>query len=222
MLVAAAVCPSTPLLVPSLASGAAGELEDLRRGCLTAVEGLWAASPDIVYVVGTASRPTARSFAPWGVDVPVDVPEQLPLAGLVGAWLTAGRTRSFVVVDDDLEPADCRDLGAELATSADRVSMLGVGDGSARHHEKAPGYLDSRAGGYDDEVAEAFAAGDAAALAGLDADLARELLAGGRAVWQVLAGAAAGLPAPRVDQADFSAPYGVGYHLVTWRWQGRD
>jgi hypothetical protein len=222
VLVAAAVCPSSPLLVPALASGAAGELEELRRGCLDAVERLWAASPDVVYVVGGASRPTATSFAPWGVAEAVDLPEPLPLACMVGGWLTAGRSRSFVVVGDDLEPADCRALGAELATSSERVTLLLVGDGSARHSEKAPGYLDNRAAGFDDQAAKAFAAGDAAALAALDPDLADELLVGGHGVWQVLAGAAADVPTPRVDVSDFSAPYGVGYHLVTWEWQGRD
>ncbi len=93
-------------------------------------------------------------------------------------------------------------LGAELARrpphrrSADgaasrgaAAALLVVGDGAAMHTEKAPGYLDERAGPFDDAVAAALAAADPAALAALDPALAAELWASGRAPWQVLAGA---------------------------------
>jgi hypothetical protein len=176
-------------------------------------------TPDVVYVVGVDSAPHTRSMAPWGVDEPVDVPEPLPLSLLVGAWLTAGGVRSFVVVDDDMDPADCAALGRELATSAGRVGLVVMGDGSARRSEKAPGYLDPRAAVFDDGVAAALASGDVDALARLDPALARELAVAGRAPWQVLAGAAAGRARPRVSGGRHEAPYGVGYHVVTWSWQ---
>lgn len=219
MLIAAAVLPHPPLLVPALASAAAAELDPLRGRCTTSVDRLWAAKPDVVYVVGDDRGFRAASFGPWGADVAVDVPEPLPLALLVGGWLTTGRVRSFVAVSDDLERHDCAEIGVELAGSADRVALLAMGDGSARHSEKAPGYLDSRAAAFDAEVHRALGAGDAGRLLGLDAGLARELMVAGRASWQVLAGAAAGLQPPAVVDLAFEAPYGVGYHTASWTWQ---
>jgi len=215
VLTAAAVCPHPPLLVPELASGAARELDDVRARCATAVEAL--GDYDVLYVVGIDSQPHATSFAPWGVDVRVDVPEPLPLAVLVGAWLTRGRTRSFVAVDPSLDSGECAALGAELAASADRVALLVMGDGSARHDVKAPGYVDDRARAFDQDVRSVFAAADWTGLAALDPSLADELLVAGRAPWQVLAGAATANATVAVD-ATFTTPYGVGYHVAGWTW----
>jgi hypothetical protein len=215
-LVAAAVCPQPPLLVPELAAGAAPELGDLRRRCAAAVAALAAAHPDLLVVVGADIGPHASSFGPWGVDVAVDVPEPLPLSLLVGAWLTRGHTRSFVAVAPDLDARQCVELGADLATAADTVALLVMGDGSARHSEKAPGYVDPRAAPYDAGIEQALSTGDVDALAALDPALAAELLVAGRAPWQVLAGAAGGAGFS-LDNAHFEAPYGVGYHVVTWR-----
>jgi hypothetical protein len=214
-LVAAAVCPHPPLLVPELAAGAAAEMDDIRRRCHVAIDRLTGASPDLLAVVGTDDRPRATSFAPWGVDVSVDVPEPLPLSLLVGGWLTRGVVRSFVAVAPDLDASECAALGAELATAAERVALLVMGDGSARHHEKAPGYLDPRAAPYDVHVADVLARADTGALLALDPRDADDLLVAGRAPWQVLAGAAQGREL-RAEDAFFAVPYGVGYHLVTW------
>ena len=215
MLVAAAVCPHPPLLVPPLASGAALELDEVRERCRAAVGALAAALPDLLVVVGDDGGVRATSFAPWGVDVPIDVPEPLPPALLVGGWLTRGHVRSFVAVSPELDPAECAALGAELAGAADRVAMLVMGDGSARHTEKAPGFLDPRAAAYDQKVATALGTADTAALLALDPAEASSLLVAGRGAWQVLAGAAAGADLTP-EQAFFAAPYGVGYHVVTW------
>ena len=219
MLVAAAVLPHPPLLVPTLASGAAPELDELRAACRDAVTAVAAGTPDVTYVVGCDGGPRARSFAPWGVDEPVDVPEPLPLPLLVGAMLTAGTSRSFVVVADELEPAECAELGAELAASAARVGLLVMGDGTARRSEKGPGYVDDRAAAYDDAVGDALGGADSTALLELDPQLARDLLVAGRAPWQVLAGAAATAEPPLVDSLWRGAPYGVSYQVFTWRWQ---
>jgi hypothetical protein len=214
-LVAAAVCPHPPLLVPELASGAAPEMDDIRERCRAAVESLTVTRPDLLAVVGSDIGARATSFAPWGVDVRVDVPEPLPLSLLVGGWLTRGVVRSFVAVAPDLDAAECAALGAELVTAAERVALLVMGDGSARHTEKAPGYLDLRAAPYDVHVADALARADSAALLALDAAEADGLLVAGRAPWQVLAGAAQDRRL-QAGQAFFAAPYGVGYHVVTW------
>ena len=214
MLVAAAVCPHPPLLVPTVAAGAASELAALRDRCTDALATVTAASPTVIYVVGIDSSPRATSFAPWGAPVDVDVPEPLPLSLLVGAWLTRGTVRSFVAVDADLDADECASLGRELAESSDRVAFVVMGDGSARHSEKAPGYLDARAAPYDDRVAAAFGGADVDALLALDPQLSRDLLVAGRAPWQVLAGAADGRAWSAV--ASVEMPYGVAYHVASW------
>jgi hypothetical protein len=56
VLVAGAVCPHPPLLVPELAGGAAPELDALRAACDEAVRRLLAARPDLVVVVGAAEE----------------------------------------------------------------------------------------------------------------------------------------------------------------------
>lgn len=215
------MCPHPPLLVPELAAGAASELEPLRARCRDAVAQLHDVRPDVVYVVGADVGLHARGFGPWGADVAVDVPEPLPLSLLVGAWLTRGTARSFVAVAPDLDPDECAALGAELADSAARVGLLVMGDGSARHTEKAPGYIDPRAASYDQEVARALRAADTEGLLRLDPALSDELLVAGRAPWQVLAGAARTRgSSPEVGEPFVEAPYGVGYLVFTWRWQG--
>jgi hypothetical protein len=214
MLVAAAVLPHAPVLVPALAAGAAAEADDVRARCLEAVGAVARARPHLTFVVGVDGGVHARSFAPWGVAEQVEVPEPLPLPLLVGAWFTTGSARSFVVVDDDLDAGECAALGAEIAESAARVGLVVMGDGSARHSEKAPGYLDARAAAYDDQIAASLRTADVRTLLELDPVLSRELLVAGRAPWQVLAGAASG----REWQANAttSVPYGVAYHVAVW------
>ena len=100
-----------------------------------------------------------------------------------------------------------------------------MGDGTARRSAAAPGYLDERAEPFDTVVEQAFRDGDLPALAALDPDLARDLLAAGRPAWQVLAGAlaattAAATPAtaavrPRTRILYSDAPFGVAYLVAT-------
>lgn len=232
MLVAAAVCPCPPLLVPEVAAGAAPELEPLRAACAEAVAELVAADPELIVVVGTGPEPEvwteggAGSFHRYGVELAVRLPSggvegpELAPSLTVGAWLleragVALPTHACAVPAD--APADrMLGLGTGLAGLADRVGLLVMGDGSACRSLKAPGYLDERAQPYDEAVAAALGAADLAALAALDVTLSAELLAEGRAPWQVLAGAAegAGLGA-RLGYQD--APYGVGYFVASWR-----
>lgn len=56
MLVAAAVCPAPPLLVPEVAAGAAAELGDARTACSDALAVLAASRPDLLVVVGAAAE----------------------------------------------------------------------------------------------------------------------------------------------------------------------
>ncbi|MFF4406420.1 class III extradiol dioxygenase subunit B-like domain-containing protein [Streptomyces sp. NPDC001262] len=235
MLVAAAVCPCPPLLVPEVAAGAAAELDGLRAACLDAVAVLAAARPDRLVVVGPAG-PEGRSTHPqgavgsflgFGVDVQVQLgtggpagERELPTSLAVAAWLL-GRTGwsaapvEGLAVEEPLEPGRCLELGRELADGAARTALLVMGDGSACRSLKAPGYLDERARPFDAEAARALGAADTAALAALDARLAAELQAAGRAPWQVLAGAAEGTGLSGALLHD-EAPYGVGYLVAAW------
>ncbi|WP_327304213.1 class III extradiol dioxygenase subunit B-like domain-containing protein [Streptomyces sp. NBC_01298] len=234
MLVAAAVCPAPPMLLPELATGAAAELADARTACSDALSVLAASRPDLLVVVGACdpdhhgaypqgARGTFRGF---GVAADVRLgegeegPRLLPTPLAVGAWLLgragwgAAPLEGFGVAGP-LDTEQCLEAGRELAVREDRVALLVMGDGSARRTLKAPGYLDERAAGFDAEAARALGAADLPALAALDAGLAAELQAAGRAPWQVLAGAAegAGLEGRLLYE---DAPYGVGYFVAAW------
>ncbi|MFH9871288.1 class III extradiol dioxygenase subunit B-like domain-containing protein [Streptomyces lydicus] len=235
MLVAAALCPCPPLLVPEVAAGAAPELDGLRAACLDAIGVLAAARPDRLVVVGPADRAgqgphpqgARGSFRGFGVDLDVflgaaeETPErELPSSLAVGAWLLSRADWDDAPVEglgvaQPLPLERCLPLGRELAASAPRVALLVMGDGSACRTVKAPGYFDERAEGFDAAAARALGTADLPALRALDATLAADLQASGRACWQVLTGAA--------EDADLTgrllrdeAPYGVGYFVATW------
>lgn len=246
MLVAAAVCPCPPLLVPQVAAGAAGEMDEVRGACANALAELAAARPDRLVVIGPdetqpeadaksapllhyeqGSTGSMRSFGlaagaarPFQLgDGPGDGRE-LPASLTVGAWLLEEVSWEAAPVTGygvppQLPRARCLEAGRSLTVGDDRVALLVLGDGSACRTVKAPGYLDERATSFDAAVAAALAAADTSALREMDSELAEELLVGGRAGWQVLAGAAqnAGL---RGSLLHDSAPYGVGYLVAVW------
>ncbi|MDT7652711.1 MAG: hypothetical protein QOI36_4117 [Pseudonocardiales bacterium] len=238
MLSLVAVLPEPPLLVPELATGAAAQTAELRSACAGAAARLAGAATRWIAVGAdaggrrTVCPPARGSFLGFGVNVvvgldpasaaePVDPDMPLPLliAGWVAAAAGAGVSIRGELVAPDETPRACADLGAALAAecAADPrpVGLLVVGDGAATHTEKAPGYLDERAGPFDAAVAAALRDADTGALAHLDADLATALFAAGRAPWQVLAGAAAGDPW-RGELLHSSIPYGVAYHVAVW------
>ncbi|MER6630480.1 class III extradiol dioxygenase subunit B-like domain-containing protein [Streptomyces sp. NPDC000987] len=239
MLVAAAVCPCPPLLVPEVAAGAAPELDAARAACTDALGVLAAARPDRLVIVGPAAESEhgvypegARgSFRGFGVDLDVRLggpgdaggdpgPRRLPSSLAVAAWLLERTGWSDAPIEglgvrETLATERCLAAGKEIAARAGRVALLVMGDGSACRTLKAPGYLDERAAPFDGQVARALASADAAALEALDAGAARELMVSGRAPWQVLAGAAegAGLSGALLFE---DAPYGVGYLVAAW------
>ncbi|MFI7280823.1 class III extradiol dioxygenase subunit B-like domain-containing protein [Micromonospora chersina] len=237
-LVAAAVCPHPPLIVPELAGAAAPELDDLRVACDAAVTRLYASGARSIVVVGAGDRtadlsyPFRGSFAPWGLPLEVQLGQHpdgaigtdgLPLSLLVGAWLLhrvrpeAGRMgwrMASVATDESVE--ECAAGGARIGAEQP-WAMLVMGDGSACRGVKAPGYDDPRAPAYDEGVAAALAGADVEALLGLDPVLSAELKAAGRAPWQVLAGAARAAGGDwRGDVSYHRAPYGVAYFVANW------
>lgn len=240
MLVAAAVCPCPPLLVPEAAAGAAPELDGLRAACDEALRTVLDAEPELIVVVGPGAAADSAwhdqgapgSLRPYGVAVDVrlgaagaggaGVPvlrSPLPLSLTVGAWLLEragwrGPVRGLEVGEGREWPANSED-GVRVAALAGRVGLLVMGDGSARRDLKAPGYLDERAEEADAGIAAALTrTGSGHFLPWLDADLARELMISGRSPWQVLDGAAdAGLGGRLLYD---EAPYGVGYFVASW------
>lgn len=229
--VAAAVCPHPPLLIPEVASGAAPDLDPLRAACLTAIEAL--ATATTVLVVGSIPAGTpvlprvyggdaGGSFGAYGAPgVRFGAgPEVLPLSLAVGGWLleqskAASLPRAYWAVPTDAAPVECVRLGREIADGHDRVGLLVMGDGSARRSEHSPVHLHPRAEIFDTTVAKALQHKDLDVLEALDPDLAGELQAAGRAPWQVLAGALAGTPLSG-DLRYEAAPYGVGYFVVNF------
>jgi hypothetical protein len=223
-LVAAAVCPHPPLLVPELAAGAAVELDELRAACQAAVARVSAAAVDALVVVGVDTTTVRRgapyggTFSAWGVDLAVGEPggEPLPLSLLMAAWLGADAT-AYQSIAANASPAECAELGTKITADPERVGLVVMGDGSACRSEKAPGYVDPRAEPFDAAVADALGRADARALLALDPGLATELLVAGRAPWQVLAGAALATGRPMRGELTYqTAPYGVAYFVAQW------
>ncbi|MEZ0072231.1 class III extradiol dioxygenase subunit B-like domain-containing protein [Planotetraspora sp. GP83] len=239
MLVAAAVCPHPPLILPELAGAAAFELDDLRAACDSAIRSLVEARPDLLVVVGGAEKSArhpadaAGTMRPWGADVRVGTGEPvLPLSLTIGRWLIeralAGALPDlrFEAIAADASPGECAALGREIARSADRVALLAMGDGSARLTEKSPGYLHPLAAPYNQMLGDAIAGAEAGWLLEIDPAVAEKLWVGGRAAFQTLAGAAepAAEPAKGIRRATRrlseslydAAPYGVGYFVARW------
>jgi hypothetical protein len=211
VIIAAAVCPHPPVLVPELASGAASELDDVRAAALASVTGLVSMAPDRIVVVGTGtlSEPVDESaggtLAGHGVDVRAGGDDLvLPLSLTIGAWLLdqAGwdgpRTYTTTSVPTD-----------------DRVALLVMAGGSARRSLKAPGYLDERAEARDAAIGAALGNGDADALASLDVHLGDELLAPGTRALVVLGEMTKGADITAQLRWD-GAPFGVGYWVADW------
>ncbi|WP_405094958.1 hypothetical protein [Micromonospora sp. NBC_01412] len=237
-LVAAAVCPHPPLIVPELAGAAAAELDELRTACDAAVARLLAAGARRLVVLGAGDRtadldyPYRGSFVPWGLSLEVRLgrapsgaigTDGLPLSLLMGAWLlnrvgprSGPISWRMVSVAYDEPVESCAAGGARIG-SDQPWALLVMGDGSACRGTKAPGYDDPRAQAYDDGVARALADADADALLGLDPVLSAELRVAGRAPWQVLAGAARAAGGDwRGALGYHQAPYGVSYFVANW------
>jgi hypothetical protein len=239
MLIAAAVCPHPPLLIPaalgSTASDPPPELRAVRDACDAAVRTLAAAEPDLIAVVGggPAGRDggeyeagAAGSLGDYGIPVTVGEGEPvLPLSLTVGRWLLdqagvgpgrGGGPQVLLQAVDQRAPAgDCIKLGIMIAERAPRVALLAMGDASARRARDVEGAPDPQAQDYDEEVAEALAAADARWLGRLDPALDDELMVAGRAAWQVLAGAATGTR--MCGRLLYMAhPYGVTYLVACW------
>ncbi|WP_184539266.1 class III extradiol dioxygenase subunit B-like domain-containing protein [Micromonospora polyrhachis] len=164
-LVAAAVCPHPPLIVPEIAGTAAPELDDLRAACAAAVGRLLAAEPDVVFVVGGGPE-TIRlraadygSLRPYGLDRRIHLSKvncaggpRLPLSVQIGAWLMhrggAKCLRLGQAVAPDEPAIACARIGAQLAAEFGNAANPGSAAGSDHATEST-----GRAAGSDRRVA---------------------------------------------------------------------
>ena len=230
MLIAAAVCPHPPLLVPEVTGAsdpAARELDRLRAACRDAVAVLLSATPDLLVVAGgagqTAEYPAKAggSLRDFAVPFTVGTDPVLPLSLTIGKWLLDGagpgsQKVTWQAIASGTPAADCLSLGEKLAALAPRVALLAMGDGPGCRARGVPGATNPDADRYDSQVTAALAAADPGALAALDPGRDQELFVAGRAAWQVLAGAVEG----RRFQARtyyLGDPFGVWYPVVGWR-----
>ncbi|MEV7374829.1 class III extradiol dioxygenase subunit B-like domain-containing protein [Streptomyces sp. NPDC090301] len=136
MLVAAAVCPCPPLLVPEVATGAAPELDAARAACTDAVGLLAAARPDRLYVVGPAGEGahgvfpagSTGTFAGFGVDLSVRLGDSVPPGGAPAAQSAgpAGDGGGRPAADDEGRPV-AEDEGR---TAADRPLPVSLAVGA--------------------------------------------------------------------------------------------
>jgi hypothetical protein len=220
---AVAFCPHPPLLVPEVAQRAAAELDDLRTACRAAIRRV-AQSADRLVVVGAGPSwqhfgATSRgSLAGYGVALEIPLgsdesgPVELPLSLTIGAWL----------LRDALGP-NCGAVGYAMGPcdgvlprfdEDDDITLVVMGDGSARRSTSAPGYFDERAAAFDALVATALATGQPDLLH-INPAVGAELLAAGTDVWDAAARLLEGgdWTAELLYDAD---PYGVGYFVAAW------
>lgn len=222
--VTVAFCPQPPLLLPVVSGAPSYALSALRAAVSAAVQVVLEQRPEVVVVVGNDAGGVrfgpgdAGDLRGFGVDLELPFAgrirpggRRIPAPHLLGAWLLdrAGHAGPRLGVGPD-------DLGTALSDLPGPVGVLAMGDGSARRGEKAPGHLDPAAGPFDAAVARALAAGDAAALAGLDPVMGERLLAAGVPVWRAVGAALDGL-AIEAELLYDEAPFGVGYPVATWR-----
>lgn len=226
MIIAAALCPAPPLLIPGL-TGATVVVTELREACQAAVGELVASHPDVVAVIGVGEETRTWSadeafdlgaFAP-GLDGSAGRRE-LPTSLGVGVSLLSQRgyrgARLLQSVYDGETTERCTGIGADLVGRAERTALLVLGDGSACRSPKAPGYFDHRSAAFDAAVERAVRTGELGALVRVDPDLARDLMATGRAAWQVLAGAMNDSRlATEIRYCD--DPFGVAYLVASLR-----
>jgi hypothetical protein len=242
VILGAAFVPSTPLLVPEVARGAAHELDDVRAAIDEALQRVLGQGAERVVVLGAGARTGERrvgtgSLRGFGVDVEaslrgsslsaagrVEDAAPLPLSVTLGCWLleqhagAADLPRVAFEADPGESRATLASVASALAREPYREVLLVVADGSAARTEKAPAALHPRAEEFDASVASALRSGHGAQLAALDADLAREVASAGWPAWFVAGTALAVAGDGGYDAALHAetAPYGVGYLVASW------
>ncbi len=214
-----AFVPAAPLLVTPVAGGSAPEDAELRNAALTAIARATAGVGEVVVVAGVEPAGEWQDNASWdftGFGVPrrpADPRTPLPWPLGIGAWMLdeAGWAGPRCYLGVGSRSAAVDPVAADVETA-----LVVVGDGSARGAERAPGYLDERAEGFDRAVAGVLADGDLTGLGAIDAALAGELMCCGVAAWHWVAAALAGSTVTAAELITDTAPYGVRYFVALW------
>jgi hypothetical protein len=183
------------------------EVEELRAACLAAITAVLTSDPESIVLIG-GIRPDEGEHC-------LSLEVGRALLGEAGCAVRVDE----VTVGTDLPPSQCELVGEGIAELSERTGLVVMADGSARRTVKAPGYLDERAAPFDAAVWRALAAAEWSGLADLDPDLADQLLAAGRAPWQVFA--AAMLKCPTVPLSAVTPyynndPFGVWYPVLSY------
>lgn len=246
MLVAAAVCPCPPLLVPDVAAGAAPELDAARAACTDAIAVLAASRADRLVVVGPAGQSergphpqgAVGSFRGFGVPLDVRLGRadgdgtaaadggtlaaecELPPSLAVAAWLL-DRT--------EWSAAPLEGLGVGEPLAAERC--IEVGEEIAARADRvallvmgdASACRTLKAPGYLDERAAGFDAEAARALGAADVEALKALDEELACELKAAGRAPWQVLAGAADGAGLSgellyedAPYGVGYVVAAW------
>ncbi|HET8589369.1 MAG TPA: hypothetical protein VFM01_07015 [Nakamurella sp.] len=246
MIVAAAVCPPAPLLVPGLADRLAATTPELAAACLAAVKSLGDADGLLMISAGRpggggAVYPPGTTVSAAGLfrsdravleavtlpgdahglpaGEPGDGPADVSVGTAVGASLISVAGIATPVTAQEVDPSN----PARLAAPDGRISVLVLADGAACHGEHAPGAPDPRSGPFDADLVAALRSGRPEVLA--DAcDRLAELAPALRADALPALAAFADLAArqargPAVAEVlHYSAPFGVGYPVAVWQW----
>ena len=218
MLIAAAVCPPAPLLLPGV-EGRQRLGAEVSSSALASVVALVESSAPTVVVLaedeGEPPRPD-QPLGTWRYGGPQARPESgvaLPLAFAVAmAMLTEARFTGevrLVPLPASMTPEHAAAVGRELAADGD-VAVLIVGNASACSTPRAPGAFREDAEEFNDAIVHAVRTLDPHSLMGVSSEAARDQLSDLRLPLQVLSGALDGARfASDIHYAD--APAGVYY-----------
>lgn len=202
-----AFLPTTPLLLPEIATGAAQELHALREAARAAVR--WACEDASKVAVLTPLADPPAQHGTWsltGYGMTIGEGPEVPLEIAVARWLLGDRIPHVTAPGDGLTEYD---------------AVLVMGEGSAARSDKAPLHFDARAAACDDFAVSALREGDTAGLRDLDLSLCRQIGATGPALWASTARDVAQVESSYVDA--LADPYGVLYVVARWtvRWAAR-
>jgi hypothetical protein len=202
------VCvPGTLALLPEYAS-IEDPIPELRKAVDAAVE--WLLEDGGATVL--AASPAARKIA----DHLLEHRGRAASADGGGRAASADGGGRAASARDGGRAASASERSAETRSAETRPGLLVVANGSATRTEKAPGHLDERAAAFDAAIGQALSAGDPAALADIDLDLADELWALPDAdVLRTLAERVP--PAVEVHMDYDDDPFGVQYWVVRWQ-----
>jgi hypothetical protein len=181
-----AVVPPAPVLLPEYAS-IDDPVRPLREAAGAAAKWIVGREPEAVTVIGDRSADGDYSLS-WTDRIASQLLVQ------------AGYTGEIVPLDS----------GVRVPAGVESALVLASGTGC--RSERAPGSLDQRSFGYDEELERALRHGHPWTLGGADAAVGAELLCGGLGALHSLAHLQ--VHTARMDYAD--DPFGVRYWVVRW------